>query len=1589
MHYATKHRTIINSKLLSINTIVYFMFIVNYHKHIFNLYIFILRYSGFIFYYVSVLLILNILLLKFDIHCVAVNTSTEEINVPKYVRIKLKEESPSGTVVINIGGFLNSVPLTNYDTVNNANHDLKNKVSIVPSSLTLVSQIPSITRLFRLNKETESIHTMMAIDRDTLCSKNQLCCSSSTVKNSLHEYLDTSGRMPISNGGQTYKSYNSKTADVCLIQFRVIFSMYYHRDFVGNDRYSEVKGIIEKMAYITVEVELLDINDNSPQFILPVPLPKTTTLLYNPIPVIEISIEESMELHSCINLPKAFDLDSSSYDVTEYQMESLTQSDILQIKHKLPHSNLIEIDKNELPFSLEQKSCTDSLVQNYIGVDLNTPLQQTNEGFELNANNELLIPSLKVINYLDRETTEFYWIKLLAIDGIKYLETDTSNYQNVNSNKSSNGHSLQKIKHTGTILIRIRITDINDNIPIVPKALNLDIAEDAKVGTLLGRINGTDPDLGDNGRLHYRLMIDQALVSNFPFIIDSQTGIITVNRPLDADRLPQSNKHLRFKVITSDFGKPISHSSYTAVDVRINDVNDETPLIKVIDLESRSNPPYPTVMENRQPGQLVAFATATDADSGPNGALSCRINNPKFKLEQITPSKSISNTYLINNFDFYSIESPDSQSSKESLNTLDFKIVTSTELDRELSTIEMIEIMCTDQPLNSATARTGQIQFYVRILDENDNPPTFNTHKFQLDILENTPPDEILFTFNATDPDYQNYLYGGNTYRMNEPNYHYIHHHHHQHLLSNQPTNRIKYLIDSHGQQYFRIDPDTGILYSKVKIDKKTAIDEIKFNVTAMDNGHPPKNVTAEVLINVIDQNDHAPQFEKQIFYYNLSEDLPVNSIVAILTALDDDFGKNAEITYKLDDLQGNAIKTFRLDRNNGTLWLRTPLDREKLDSYTFKVLAYDHGIPKQSSSCQVHIKVYDVNDNAPKFVYPTHINHTVYASVFTNPGIPLVKLTATDSDEGVNSQLTFYLLDESKDKDIFTVDPHTGELSLLPIVDPFNIAGHYQLKFEVRDGGTPSLSGYATINIILDRNSPTLSSFNNGKYQHTNNIESLDSRNTYRSSILKNDNEIIHAENKEFNGILSRQDNKDLYIYEPNYAQPILSVPPHSNQKYRRKEKVSTIINQKSSTPFSLEKIWISVICFIAISTLIAFAFLVAVTLVRQKVATYELQQSSNHLNENFNLCHTERCSSQYSVNTHRFTNIDNTYSPTKFQTLEKPDNKTDDNSCSNHDPTLYSSFAKHDANFNSTTGSLHQLGFSTKEMNPINMDIQQSKPVYNYNMPITVNSLQFPRKFQAVHNNKTENLPSDKWISLMNVQHSAPASPTDYFNQRYKTIDQYQMNRHMPNQKYEVLQPHQCSVDQYNNKISVNQNPANGLMKLNNMELSKNPNVTKNVCLNDKSLLYITPKGILRGCITELNENSHPNTNDNNDNIDCDDVDVEKNANDIIGHSLYCYQPDKQQQQTIQTNEYINKLNGIDNNERLTVKVNKSLSDPMNQSNQLSEMLSNQKDANNQQLALINKSQIEKNFFTINTKCSSSNPAVTSTASHVSTFI
>lgn len=50
----------------------------------------------------------------------------------------------------------------------------------------------------------------------------------------------------------------------------------------------------------------------------------------------------------------------------------------------------------------------------------------------------------------------------------------------------------------------------------------------------------------------------------------------------------------------------------------------------------------------------------------------------------------------------------------------------------------------------------------------------------------------------------------------------------------------------------------------------------------------------------LMDQNDHAPQFEHTQYHVELQETVLVNSPVLMLRATDADWGKNAELRYSI-----------------------------------------------------------------------------------------------------------------------------------------------------------------------------------------------------------------------------------------------------------------------------------------------------------------------------------------------------------------------------------------------------------------------------------------------------------------------------------------------------------------------------------------------------------------------------------------------------------------------------------------------------------------------------------------------------------------
>ena len=136
------------------------------------------------------------------------------------------------------------------------------------------------------------------------------------------------------------------------------------------------------------------------------------------------------------------------------------------------------------------------------------------------------------------------------------------------------------------------------------------------------------------------------------------------------------------------------------------------------------------------------------------------------------------------------------------------------------------------------------------------------------------------------------------------------------------------------------------------------------------------------------------------------------------------------------------------------------PLDREEKPVYDLSVEATDAGTPPLRAVRTFRLIVTDVNDNAPKFARDRYEAHLLEAS---EPGTPVLKVTATDLDEGANSAIKYSLLNSTW----FTIDETSGLISTQTHVDceadPAPI-----LVVIATDSGRPPLSSSATVRVTV-----------------------------------------------------------------------------------------------------------------------------------------------------------------------------------------------------------------------------------------------------------------------------------------------------------------------------------------------------------------------------------------------------------------------------------------------------------------------------------------------------------------------------------------
>ncbi|XP_012516805.1 PREDICTED: protocadherin alpha-11, partial [Propithecus coquereli] len=187
--------------------------------------------------------------------------------------------------------------------------------------------------------------------------------------------------------------------------------------------------------------------------------------------------------------------------------------------------------------------------------------------------------------------------------------------------------------------------------------------------------------------------------------------------------------------------------------------------------------------------------------------------------------------------------------------------------------------------------------------------------------------------------------------------------------------------------------------------------------------------------------------------------------------ASDADIEENALLTYRLSQNQyfslespTNSKQTKRL-----SLILKKSLDREKTPELNLVLTATDGGKPELTGTVQLLVCVLDVNDNDPEFdqsEYKVRLMENAAKETL------VIKLNATDRDEGVNGEVTYSLMSiKPNGRLLFTLDENNGEMRVNGNLD-YEENKFYEIEVQATDKGTPPMAGHCTVWVeILDTN--------------------------------------------------------------------------------------------------------------------------------------------------------------------------------------------------------------------------------------------------------------------------------------------------------------------------------------------------------------------------------------------------------------------------------------------------------------------------------------------------------------------------------------
>ncbi|KAJ8298119.1 hypothetical protein KUTeg_024650 [Tegillarca granosa] len=296
-------------------------------------------------------------------------------------------------------------------------------------------------------------------------------------------------------------------------------------------------------------------------------------------------------------------------------------------------------------------------------------------------------------------------------------------------------------------------------------------------------------------------------------------------------------------------------------------------------------------------------------------------------------------------------------------------VFTTKPLDRETLPSYDLVVKATDLAEPSSDRKSTTTQVTVIVKDVNDESPKFVSPSLVY-VSENLLVGQLAFYIKAEDQD-------------------------------EGDNGVVTYSLAQHSSNSFRVGFINGEVFVNTALDRES-VQNYTIEVVATDKGIPPRSAFQTISVQIKDENDNGPIFERSSYDATVPENVTIGVTLVQVKAKDADIGLNGIVRYFI--VGGDENFDFSMDQSSGVLRVQKKLDYERKKLYKLQIQAEDGGMIARSSTATVTINILDINDYQPLF-----IDSPYYAHVLENMAslpVYVTQVSARDDDSDVNSKV-------------------------------------------------------------------------------------------------------------------------------------------------------------------------------------------------------------------------------------------------------------------------------------------------------------------------------------------------------------------------------------------------------------------------------------------------------------------------------------------------------------------------------------------------------------------------------------------------------